>query len=777
METDLPVRGLEGGGGTGGTVPQHAQPCMDTDGIGGPHVRGYARGHNSNPTTEQRHLSMNNPYSYVTQGGVLNTRVLASDEEATLSDLREAYRKPFQLDVPSITYHNSPKKERSNVKRHLPYFVGGTLEGKRDDRNVTSRTLLTLDIEQDDPTGEQPDPPEEVLKRLKALKGEGWVYTSISHTPDRPRYRVVLPLGKAIEGDADHMQAALKASTIKAARTLELDDWCRPESWVLSQPMYLPTRLKGGTFYEGYATGKAWAPVTQFDAPRGKAPADIPDDVKTDPILHALKAAGLYLQPNPKHKGMHFITCPHLDQHEAENETQTVYYEAHFDGNPRPAVKCFDTAPDVDGVPHLTFAGLVRWLTENKHLTPEQQTEAGVLDDYDTFLGKADLGRMLDSAPVPREWAIPQFAPVGKVTVVAGPGGVSKSMLMLHLLVHAALGKGWAGFTVNEPLRSLYVSYEDDQQELHGRVHALTKALTEQDDGMLDLLHDIRGSVRKNLHMYAADEEALAWVLANKVDRYSAAERTDRVDWLIGLIRHAGIKLLVLDPAVYTHQLEENNIADMAAYMQMLGAIAKQGDCAVVVLHHMSKAASWVSLGEINQGALRGASSFADNARSVTVCMSMPAKDAPMYGLPPSRETSSRYVVTQHVKHNYSAPMEQQVFERRGPLLIPRPEIVPLGDGQIAAARQEAKAEQAESVMRVYANKVLMYMLSLDDFATSTQLSVGAHVHKRNMQEIMDWADSHDYVEMEDGPRGARMCRLTTDGRAYAKLLVQERKK
>lgn len=714
---------------------------------------------------------MNTPYSYVTQGGVSNTRVLSSPEDATLSDLRDAFKKPFQLDVPAILYHNSPPKERSNVKRHLPYFIGGELAGKRDDKNVQARTLLTLDIEQHAASDEHPPPPEQVVLKLKALGGEGWVYTSISHTPDRPRYRVVLPLGKPIEGDIEVMQAQIQASTFKAARTLGIDKWCQPESWVLSQPMYLPARLKGGTFYEAYTTGKAWATVTGLDKPKPTkdAPADIPDD-KPDPVVLALKVAGLYLQPNPKHKGMHFFTCPHVDQHEAENETQTVYYEAHFDGNPRPAVKCFDTAPDVDGVPHLTYAGLVRWLTDQGHLTHEQQADAGVLDDFDTFLGKADLGRMLDSEPTPREWAIPQFAPVGKVTVLAGPGGVSKSMLMLHVLVHAALGKGWAGFDVRAPLRSLYVSYEDDTQELHGRVHALTHALMKRDEGLMGLLYDVKGTVRKNLSMYAADEEALAWVLAHKADRFSPAERTERVDWLIGLIKHAGIKLLVLDPAVYTHQLEENNIADMAAYMQMLGAIAKHGNCAVVVLHHMSKAGSWVTLGEVNQGALRGASSFADNARSVTVVLSMPAKDAPLYGLPASRDTSARYVVTQHVKHNYSAPMKQQVFERVGPLLLHRPDITPLGEAELSAARAETKAESNEAALLVHANKVLVYMLDLDDFATTTQIAMGARVHKRNMMDVLDWAEAQDYIEAEEGSKRSRMCRLTTDGRAYARI-------
>jgi hypothetical protein len=422
------------------------------------------------------------------------------------------------------------------------------------------------------------------------------------------------------------------------------------------------------------------------------------------------------------------------------------------------------------------MATLVRYLKKEGHLTQDQQASAGVLDDYDDFLGKANLGNMLDTEPTPRDWAIPQFAPVGKVTVLAGPGGVSKSMLMLHVLVHGALGQSFADFKVDAPLRSLYVSYEDDTQELHSRVHALSRALRAHDDGVLDALYDVNGSVRKNLLMYAADEDALAWVLAAKPDRFAPAERTQRVDWLVGLIKHAGIKLLVLDPAVYTHQLEENDISDMAAYMQMLTYIAKQGDCAVLVLHHMSKAASWVTLAEVNQGALRGASSFADNARSVTVCLSMPIKDAPSYGLPADRVTSGKYVVIQHVKHNYSAPMGQQIFERIGPLLVHRPEIVRLDDVQVADIRQEAKAHHQEKFVTAQVERMIIYLLGVHDFATSTQISVATGIHKRHMREVLDQAEGKCYIECEPGPKKSQLSRLTAEGKAYAKMVKKDTK-
>lgn len=719
-----------------------------------------------------------NPYSFVTNGGVLNTKATVTDDDASLAQLVEGFSKPLQIEVNSITYHNATKKERGNYKKVLPYFVGGVLDGRRDDKNVVARTMITLDIEQHVEGGEQPPPPVDIVKKLKQLKGEGWVYTSISHTPARPRYRVVLPLGKFIEdGSVEDKQSALHASTLKVAKLLDLEPWTTPESWVLSQPMYLPAKLKGGVFYAEYVRGKAWAPVFGKVAKERAVgePADIPDE-RPDPVLAALKAAGLYLNEDQKHRGKHYITCPFVDQHEAENETQTVYYEPHYDGNPRAAVKCFDTAPDHDGVPHLTYATLIRWLKKHDHLTEQEQLEAGVLEELEDFYDQASVGRMLDTEPVDREWAIPQFAPVGKVTVVAGPGGQGKSLLMLHALAHASMGITWAAFKPVEPLKSVYVSYEDDYQELHGRVHRLTVDMRTYDDGVLDLLNDVQGSIRKNMFVYAAEDNASAWLLLVKPDRFAAPERTARVEWLVETLKSRGIKMLVLDPAVYTHQLEENNIADMASYMQTLSYIGKHAGCAVVVLHHMNKSSSWASIDDINQGGLRGASSFADNARSVAICVSMAIKDAALFGLPEDSDVTSKYLIFKHVKHNYSSSLGTLVFERQGPRLIPRPDITRLNSTQVTEARESHKAEEMNRRISSYVPRALQVLLDHDGAITQNQVAHAMNTKTTLTKSILEYCEQQDYVEITDGANRSRMHGITAEGKAYLKLLARERK-
>lgn len=726
---------------------------------------------------------MSSPYSYVTSGGVSNMHVQPSSADASLEDLYNQLHKPLELDLTSIEYHNSDKATKYAVKKQLPYFVGGDFTTpKRADGNIKSRTLLTLDIEQSDPQGAAPPSPQSVVKTLRELGGCGWVYTSISHVPDMPRYRVVLPLGNAIEaGEGTDAKTVLEASTLAAARKLGIAEWCAPESYVLSQAMFLPVKLKGMAFYQTFVPGKSWSRVAK------KPPADIPDvvpgtdkkvadipDERPDFVLQALKAAGLYLKPNKRHPGMHFITCPFADEHGLVNETQTVYYEAHFDGNPKPAVKCFDTVPDVDGKPHLTFHSMVRWLKDNGHITEDQQLDAGVLDSAEAFDAASDISELLDTQPVAREWAIEQFAPVGKVTVLAGPGGVSKSMLMLHVLTYAAMGQQWAGFKPDGELRSLYVSYEDDKQELHKRVNTLAAGLRALDDGAFDLLHDVNGAIRRNLRVYAADDNAAAWLLAVKPDRYSPAQRTDRVEWLVEYIKSRGIKLLCLDPAVYTHQLAENDVADMAEYMRILTQVAKHGRCAVVVLHHMNKGGASSSLDDVTSASLRGASSFSDNARSVMTMVSMPIHDAPTYGLPADHDTVSRYLVAKHTKHNYSASMGIQVFERKGALLIPRSDINRLSVEDAEQARDTQKQEIAQRKMLQMVPRALEVLAEVTDPVSQNFIAHEMGVKPQVVKDVLGWCVAQDYVEMSDGPNRSRLHEITKAGKIYQKLLKKE---
>lgn len=710
------------------------------------------------------------PYSVVTQGGAANTRVSPSSDNATLYDLFTEHSKPIQVHHSATEYHKSTKRQRNEVKKQLPYFIGAVLSPpKRKDENVTERTLLTLDIEQKDAEGEQPPPPEDVIEALESLNAEGWVYTSLSHTHDKPRYRVVLPLGKPIRGD--DMGAVLQASTQYAADKLGIKEWCAPESWVLAQAMFLPAKLKGGAFFQEYVSGRAWSTV-KHKPQLLEGVADIPDE-KPDSVLHALKRAGLYISAHRQKAGMHFIRCPFIDLHGMENDTQTVYYEAFYDGNPRAAVKCFDTEPDVDGVPHLTYSKLVRFLTEGGFLSDTEAAEAGVLEDFEKFAERASIANLLAAPPAPREWVIKDFAPRGVVTVVGGPGGQGKSLLLLHAAIYAALGRSWAGFRVSKPVRSLMCSYEDGAPELYPRIKDISDHLTAEDDGTFGALHDVPRTLAKNLRIHPIETDSVTWLLMNKPERFSPAAKTDRVQWLIDYLKHDGIDMLVLDPLVYTHELEENDNAEMAAYMRVLTHVAVQADCAVVVVHHMSKSGGWGSLADTNQTNIRGASAIADNARSMGVVVSMPAKDAVAYGL--DEDTAGKnYAVFKHVKHNYSAELDLMVFQREGRLLLPRPDIHKLSKAQVDMATDQQKEAQQEAKTGAYAPKLLQAILDHDDGISQAQIAQAIGVNRAKAKKVADWCIDQDFIALEPIEVGkAFLYTITKEGKSYLKAYLR----
>ena len=78
-----------------------------------------------------------------------------------------------------------------------------------------------------------------------------------------------------------------------------------------------------------------------------------------------------------------------------------------------------------------------------------------------------------EGEPVPeREWIVPECVPAAAVTILAGEGAAGKSTLALQLAVARGVGKAWLN-TMPKPGRTLVLSAEDDEDELHRRLDAI----------------------------------------------------------------------------------------------------------------------------------------------------------------------------------------------------------------------------------------------------------------------------------------------------------------
>ncbi|MBT0779450.1 AAA family ATPase [Paracoccus sp. pheM1] len=181
---------------------------------------------------------------------------------------------------------------------------------------------------------------------------------------------------------------------------------------------------------------------------------------------------------------------------------------------------------------------------------------------------------MLDGKEVPpRNWLVPGAIPSGTVTLLTGDGGTGKSLLALQLATACALGKPWLGKTVAGG-RALFVSAEDDEDELHRR---LVDVLDAEDASFADLDQLALRSL--------AGEDALLTELDTRTGKQKATDLFRELDAFLTDLAPA---LVVLDTLADLFPGNENDRAQARQFIGILRGLAIRHDCAVVLLAHPS---------------------------------------------------------------------------------------------------------------------------------------------------------------------------------------------
>jgi RecA-family ATPase len=176
----------------------------------------------------------------------------------------------------------------------------------------------------------------------------------------------------------------------------------------------------------------------------------------------------------------------------------------------------------------------------------------------------------------PREWVWHEFLPVGQVALLTGAGGVGKSLFGQQLATAVALGRDCFGVpTMNCP--ALYVTCEDDQEELVRRQHSICS-----------LTHISMQELDGKLHMSS-------WhgLPGNELLRFSDAgdvEESSRYKELCALCRRMGIRFVVLDNTAHLFGGDENKRQDVAKFTNLLNKLALEIRGAVLLIGHPNKA-------------------------------------------------------------------------------------------------------------------------------------------------------------------------------------------
>jgi RecA-family ATPase len=145
---------------------------------------------------------------------------------------------------------------------------------------------------------------------------------------------------------------------------------------------------------------------------------------------------------------------------------------------------------------------------------------------------------------------------------------------MLQMGCACAAARDWLGFTVKRKCKVLYLSCEDDQDEVHFRAEQIAKA---EAIPLIDL---------ENFDAIEPEEETILAVPDHRTGRMMP---TPLFLWLEEYIQANGVNLLMLDSIADVFGGDELNRSQVRGFLQLLrGRIARKLKCPVFFLAHPS---------------------------------------------------------------------------------------------------------------------------------------------------------------------------------------------
>lgn len=148
---------------------------------------------------------------------------------------------PHTINTTTTNYHHIPKTHKDNLKDNGG-FVGGHLKnGRRKKGNVLERSFITLDID---------NAPHNLTTHLKHTWPFGWfATTTASHTPQNPRWRIIVWLDRNITPDEYTAIARRIAEDANPGLT-----WFDHTTFEPERMMYWPAVCTDGEFLTASST-------------------------------------------------------------------------------------------------------------------------------------------------------------------------------------------------------------------------------------------------------------------------------------------------------------------------------------------------------------------------------------------------------------------------------------------------------------------------------------------------------------------------------------------
>ncbi len=202
----------------------------------------------------------------------------------------------------------------------------------------------------------------------------------------------------------------------------------------------------------------------------------------------------------------------------------------------------------------------------------------------------------------------------GKISVVIGAPGVGKSLYVLQALIAMATGVKFCGRGASGVYRVVLLSPEDDAGDIGQRMAAIAQKMGVD----AELLQE-------NFRVVNCENPFVLFAKQND-DLVQTAEGRE----LFEKIKAFGADVVCLDPMAELHHLQESDNGHMHFMMAGLREIARQSNCAMIVLHHLAKASGDH---EPTLNSIRGAGSIGAALRYTEALGELTDKEASEFGL------------------------------------------------------------------------------------------------------------------------------------------------
>ncbi len=263
----------------------------------------------------------------------------------------------------------------------------------------------------------------------------------------------------------------------------------------------------------------------------------------------------------------------------------------------------------------------------------------GIFQKNKNELNLVSAKDLISAEPPEREWVFKRLLPKNIAAALIAAGGTGKSFMAIHMAVASASGGMFLDEFISEkPIKVVYISGEDDQNEFNRRLRSAVKNFS----------NSYKDLVKQNLSFI--DFSSSFELFTNKLS-YGETTITETPAKLIKLIQDRlgdEVGLIIIDPVSRFRGGEENSAPDTTRFVQTIQLLSEHLSSTVLLVHHVNKNAKTNGTGQNNS---RGSSALVDGVRLVMELNALSDKEiSDQFNIAPgSKELLSLSVV----KSNY----------------------------------------------------------------------------------------------------------------------------